>query len=74
MQNTEKIFKKLAYQNHTTVENIRNEITLAIELGMKNSNADVRKIWKSMSKTGTTPTPEETIEYIAKMIIHDTNK
>lgn len=65
MKNIEEVFKKIAKEHHTSVENVREEIAFSIETAMKNASPNAKKILKSMSETGITPTPEELIIYIS---------
>lgn len=59
--NVRKILMQVAAENHTTVEEVRREISAAIEAGMHNPDLEIQKKWRAMSKTGGTPTPEEAI-------------
>lgn len=59
--NVRKILMQVAAENHTTVEEVRREISAAIEAGMHNPDPEIQKKWRAMSKTGGTPTPEEAI-------------
>lgn len=66
MANIRKILMRIAAENNTTVAEVRREISLAIEEGMKNSDPTVQKKWRAMSRTGGTPTPEEAIIALSK--------
>ena len=66
MANIRKILIQVAAENNTTVEEVRREITLAIEQAMNSSDPEVQKKWRAMSRTGGTPTPEEAIRALTK--------
>ena len=68
MSNVRKILIKIAADNHTTVAEVRKEISIAIEEGMKSSDPEIQKKWRAMSRTGGTPTPEEAIICLSKEI------
>lgn len=68
MKKIRKILMQIAAENHTTVEDVRSEISAAIEVGMKNPDPEIQKIWWTMSKTGETPAPEEVIIYLSNVI------
>jgi len=63
-----KAIVELATQKGISVEEIRREIQLAIDLGMANQDPNVQACWKKMIKNGVKPTPEDVIEYIAKQV------
>ncbi len=66
MNKIEKIMAHIALENHTTVEEVRKEIAVAIEMGINNPNPEIQKKWRAMSRTGGVPTPEEAILYLHK--------
>ena len=43
MANIRKILMRIAAENHTTVAEVRREISIAIEEGMKNPNPEIQK-------------------------------
>lgn len=66
MNRIEAIIMQIAAENNTTAEAVRKEISAAIEAGMNSPDSNIRELWRSMSKTGGTPTPEEAICYLSK--------
>ena len=60
--------QEVALQNHTTVEEVRKEIKLAMLAGLCNPDPSVQKRWKEIPCAGEVPTPEELITYIAGRI------
>lgn len=62
----ERILRQIARDHHTTVEEVRNELAAAIEIGMNNPDPEVQQKWKEISRTGKKPTVEELILYINK--------
>ncbi|MDE5755143.1 MAG: sporulation initiation factor Spo0A [Oscillospiraceae bacterium] len=66
MANIRKILMKIAAENHTTVAEVRREISIAIEEGMKCSDPEIQKKWRTMSRTGGIPTPEEAILFLSR--------
>lgn len=66
MANIRKILIQVAAENNTTVEEVRREITFAIEQAMNSSDPEIQKKWRAMSRTGGTPTPEEAIRALTK--------
>ena len=66
MKDMEKIFRQIAKNHNTTVEDVKKEINLSIDTAMKNNSPDNIQILKSISKNGKSPTPEELIMYVLK--------
>ncbi len=66
MPNIRKILMRIAAENHTTVSEVRKEISIAIEEGMNNPDPEIQKKWRAMSRTGGMPTPEEAIICLSK--------
>lgn len=63
-----KAIEKVASQNGVSVEEVRNEIQKAIELGMGDPDPLAKAKWESMCKHGNPPTPEELIIHMAAEI------
>lgn len=61
---------QVAEKNHTTVEEVKREITLAIQLAVQSPAAGA--VWWEMPYTGSTPTPEEVIAYVVGRIRRET--
>ena len=66
MANIRKILIRIAAENHTTVAEVRREISIPIEEGMKSSDPEIQKKWRTMSRTGEVPTPEEAILFLSR--------
>ena len=60
---------QVAEKNHTTVEEVKREITLAIRLAMQ---SPAGAVWRERSRAGNTPTPEDVISYAAERIRRET--
>ena len=56
---------EVARRHHTTVEEVRREIRLAMAMAMCNSDPAVRKIWGEIPCDGNVLTPEDLITYAA---------
>ena len=66
MQDMEHIWKQIAREDNTTVENVRAEIQRAIDAAMADPDPTIQRKWAAIpSKTGK-PTPEELLVYIVK--------
>jgi len=66
MANIRKIMMRIAAENHTTVAEVRREISIAIEEGMNSPDPEIQKKWRAMSRTGEIPTPEEAIHFLSR--------
>ena len=64
----EHAFREVALRHNTTVEEVRNEIRLAMLAGLCNTDPAVQAKWNKMPCAGKEPTPEELIAYIAKAL------
>lgn len=56
---------EVARRHHTTVEEVRREIRLAMAMAMCNPDSAVRKIWGEIPCDGNVLTPENVITYAA---------
>lgn len=65
----EHALQKIAYRYCATVEEVRNEIELAMLAGMNDSDPAVQAKWNEIPCTGDTLTPEELICCIADSLI-----
>ena len=70
-QRAEKIYQQVALQNHTTVEQVKKEIKLAMLVGMCNQDPAVQKRWNEIPHDGEVPTPEELLIYLSSCIKFD---
>ena len=57
----EHIFKMVAAQNHTTVEEVRSSIQAMIEDCYNSDDPKVRKAWRELLPDGRMPTPDELV-------------
>ncbi|MBQ8825163.1 MAG: hypothetical protein IJZ64_08065 [Ruminococcus sp.] len=65
------ILNQIAMENNISLEEVRKEITYAIEEAMRSDDPIAKNLWSQISKNGETPTPEETIEFICSLIINN---
>lgn len=56
---------EVARRHHTTVEEVRREIRLAMAMAMCNPDPATRKIWGEIPCDGNVLTPEDLITYAA---------
>ena len=61
------ILKQIAFSQHTTVEDVRKEILLAMEEAQQSQDPLVQARWAMIPCAGAKPTIEELITYIANM-------
>lgn len=62
------ILEKVAAQNGVSVDEVRAEIEVAIDIGMASPDLAVQAKWKSLCKDGKKPTPEQAIIMLSKEI------
>lgn len=60
------IFEEIAARNHTTVEEVRREMELAIRVGFNNPDPKVQAQWAKIPRKGDIPTPDELITYVVR--------
>lgn len=60
--------KQIAAREEITVEQVRQEIQEAIDIGMAACNPLVQAAWKSIPCKGDKPTPEEVIVHICRQV------
>lgn len=61
----EAALREVARKNHTTVEEVRKEIRLAMIAAMCNPDPAIQKRWNAIPRAGDTLTPEDFITYVA---------
>jgi hypothetical protein len=61
----EAALREVARKNHTTVEEVRKEIRLAMIAAMCNPDPDIQKRWNAIPHAGDTLPPEDFITYVA---------
>lgn len=60
--------QEVARRNHTSLEEVRKEIKLAMLVAMCSSDPAIQNQWKSIPYEGDTITPEDLIRYVAKKV------
>lgn len=63
-----KILVEVAKKHHTTVEEVKREIRLAMVVGMCNQSPEVQKKWAEIPHNGDTLTPEELLIYLSGQV------
>ncbi len=63
------IIERIAVKNHTTPEEVRRQMKLAMLCGMVNQNHEIQKKWSEIPREGSVPTPEEFILWAAEKTI-----
>ena len=61
--------REVARKNHITVEEVRNEIRLAMIAAMCNPDPAIQRVWREIPCAGAALTPEDFITYIAKQCL-----
>ncbi len=61
----EKNLQTIAEREGLSVDEVYDEIALAISLAIKDPNPKVQEFWKSVPSEGEAPTIEETIAFLA---------
>ena len=61
-------FQRLAEERHTTVEEVRRQITARIAAGMNDPDPVRRAQWEEIPCAGEIPTPEEWLRYAVERI------
>ena len=63
--NADAALLEVARRHHTTVEEVRKEIRLAMIAAMYNPDPAIQKRWNAIPHAGDTLTPEDFITYVA---------
>ena len=69
--NIDDILMKIAGEEGVNLSEIKEEIKLVIERGIKSSDPRVREFWRSVPCAGDKPTTEELIVYILEQLKED---
>lgn len=64
----ERAIARIALEHHTSVEEVRLQIKIAMLNGLVSDDPKIKAFWDSVPKEGDIPTPEEVIAYIANNI------
>lgn len=65
----EAALRKVARKNHTTLEEVRKEIRLAMIAAMCDPDLSTQRVWREIPCAGAALTPEDLIAYIAKQCL-----
>lgn len=65
----EAALRKVARKNHTTLEEVRKEIRLAMIAAMCDPDPSIQRVWHEIPCAGAALTPEDLIAYIAKQCL-----
>ena len=60
------VLERVAEHNGTSVEEVRQEISRAIEIGMRNPDSTIQKKWAEIPSEGDIPTADELICYVMR--------
>jgi hypothetical protein len=60
------IFERIAAEHHTTLEEVRREMEVAIRVGINNPDPKVQAQWAKIPRKGDIPTPDELITYVVR--------
>lgn len=66
--NVKNALQAIADREGVSISGVRKETQSAIDEGMKSTDKSVQAYWSKIPRKGTTPTPEEVINYIAKSV------
>ena len=67
-RNFEEILTVIARKHHSTVDDVRREMEIALQEGLSNPDPVIRAQWARIPSKGPTPTLEELVTYIAAQI------
>lgn len=71
IEEANEVFARIAKQQHTTVEEVKQEIKRAMWFGMADTTPSVREKWANIPHAGETITEEEFLIYLVNEV---TNK
>lgn len=64
-ERAEQIYQRVAVQHHTSVDNVKKEIKLAMIAGMCSQDPEIQKEWNEIPHDGEVPTPEELLIFLS---------
>ena len=67
-RNFNDILAVIAMKHHTTVEDVRREMEIALQNGLSNPDPAIRAQWAKIPSKGSIPTLEEFVSYLASQI------
>lgn len=68
LEDARSAIRKIAEENHISVEQVRAEMIQAMEAGMSNPDPEIQAKWKTIPCKGEKPTPEEVIIWASKRL------
>lgn len=71
MAEQETLLERLARENKTTVEAMREQIAARIKAGLNDPDPERRAQWEKIPHAGAIPTPEEWLEYAVGRIYEE---
>ena len=63
-----RVLAEIALKNGVSVDEVRKEIQVALDEGMKNPDPNVQAYWNSIPRKGDKPTAQEVITYLSNQI------
>jgi len=63
-QELDLILTKVAYKQHSTVQQVRNEIMIAMKEAQQSSDPNVQAMWAGIPRQGDVPTLEEFMAFL----------
>jgi len=70
-ERAEQIYQTVAVQHHTSVDNIKKQIKLAMIAGMCSQDPEIQKKWNEIPHEGDVPTPEELLIFLSGKMKND---
>lgn len=67
----EEAFRQLAKRRGVSVEEVRKQIELAIQVGLMNPDPNVQLYWTKIPHKGSVPTPEEVVVFLAEEVLRN---
>lgn len=64
----ERAIARIASEHHTSVEEVRLQIKIAMLNGLASDDPKIKAYWQSIPHEGDVPTPEELIAYTANVV------
>jgi hypothetical protein len=68
IESAHRALEQIAVKNHTTVDEVRLQIKIAMINGLVSEDPKVKAYWQSIPREGDVPTPEEFIAYTADVV------
>lgn len=68
IKSAQRALEQIAVKNHTTVNEVRLQIKIAMINGLVSDDPKIKAYWQSIPREGDVPTPEELVAYTADVI------